>query len=264
MATYVIGDIQGCLDALMALLNKVNFNLDKDRLWLVGDIINRGKKSLETFRYLYSIQDNLTMVLGNHDLHLLAVYYANAKVKKSDTLETILNAPDKEKLIQWLQQRPLMYFEDNYTLVHAGLAPHWTIEKAQILNQEITLQLQNNTIEFMQNLYGNEALWCEDLTGWARYRTIVNYCTRMRYCFNDGRLNFQDKGELGTQDPKTQPWFSLSNRQNTNTHILFGHWASLGFYQEKNITALDSGCVWGKKLTILCLEDLQISTVSCP
>ncbi len=258
MATYVVGDIQGCYDALQCLLQQVRFNPDRDCLWCVGDVVNRGPKCLKTLRFLYDMQDNLVLVLGNHDLHLLAVAAGARRPNRSDTLDKILQAPDRDTLINWLHQQPLLHREHGYTMVHAGIPPQWSIKQAQKYAAEVESVLRGpDCIDFFRNMYGNEpAVWSEDLTGMERLRVITNYLTRMRYCTKKGKLDLISKGpspDYGIN--KVSAWFSHPDRKAADDPILFGHWASLeGRTDTPNAIGLDTGCVWGGALSMYSLE----------
>ena len=260
MSTYVVGDIQGCLKPLKCLLRDVAFNPDKDMLWSVGDIVNRGPKCLKTLRFLYKMRKNLIMVLGNHDLHLLAVAAGVRPPGSSDTLDKILKAPDREKLLGWLIKRPLLHVEHGYTLVHAGIPPQWTVDEAVGYAGEVEAVLRSpDCVQFFAHMYGDEpALWSDKLKGMTRLRVITNYLTRMRYCTREGVLDLESKGarpdpDLG--DKKVSAWFSHPKRKTVYDRILFGHWASIeGVTDSPNAIALDTGCVWGGALTLYQLE----------
>lgn len=266
MATYAIGDIQGCYDSLLHLLDLCAFNPDKDRLWLVGDLVNRGPKSLETLRLIKSLGPAALTVLGNHDLYLLMVAEGGAKFRgKDDTLQAILDAPDRDELLFWLRQQALCHVEGNYCLVHAGLLPQWTIAKARELAGEVETALRGATYpEFILNLWGSEpAVWTEGLSGWSRLRVIVNAMTRMRFCTPEGIMDFHSKGE-STQAPAGYlPWFEAPGRKSAEGIIVAGHWSALGLKITPNLLALDSGCLWGGHLTAIRLEDRQVFQVNC-
>jgi bis(5'-nucleosyl)-tetraphosphatase (symmetrical) len=267
MSTYVVGDIQGCLQPLKCLLKKVSFNPDKDVLWSVGDIVNRGPRCLKTLRFLYDMRDNLVLVLGNHDLHLLAVAAGVRQPNRSDTLEKILKAPDKEKLLTWLLHRPLLHHEHGFTLVHAGIPPQWSIEEAASRAREVEAVLQSPAcIEFFKHMYGNEPLvWSDELTGMTRLRVITNYLTRMRFCTSQGVLDLDSKGpspDLGKV--AVSAWFSHPRRKTAKDRILFGHWASIeGQTDHPNAIGLDTGCVWGGALSLYELETGRWTSCQC-
>lgn len=268
MATYAIGDIQGCLEPLQCLLKKINFNPAKDKLWLAGDVINRGPDSLATLRLLYKLRDSITLVLGNHDLHFIAVYYGLRKAGKNDTLEPLLLAPDRADLIYWLRQQKLVHHDTqlNFTMVHAGIPPQWSLDDALARASEVETVLQSNSPELLlENMYGNSpARWSDELQGAERLRVITNYFTRMRFCSAQGELELETKESADAAPTGFAPWFSLSGRKMRNHKIIFGHWAALeGQANTKNIYALDTGCVWGGELTALRLEDEVLFSCNC-
>ena len=270
MATFAVGDLQGCLEPLKCLLEQVAFDPSKDRLWLVGDLVNRGPQSLETLRFLYAMRDSLICVLGNHDLHLLAVAHNIERLKKNDTLQEILDAPDRADLIEWLRQQKLMHYdaERDIALVHAGIPPQWTVEKAlkraaeveEVLGDDARLPL------FLDGMYGNEpAKWDKDLHGIPRLRVITNYFTRMRFCTADGTLDLKSKEGVGTAPPGYAPWFSYPQRKSRGRKIIFGHWAALeGQCDEPGLSALDSGCVWGGAMTLMNIDSGERHRCECP
>ena len=267
MSTYVVGDLQGCLQPLKCLLREVDFNPDKDVLWSVGDIVNRGPKCLKTLRFLYKMRKSLVLVLGNHDLHLLALAAGVRAPNRSDTLDEILQAPDREELLNWLLHQPLIHHEHGHTMVHAGIPPQWTVKKAIKRAREVEQVLRSpDCVEFLRNMYGNEpAVWSSDLQGMERLRVITNYLTRMRYCTRDGVLDLESKGpspNLGKQ--KVSAWFSHPNRKTAQDRILFGHWASLeGHTDSPNAIGLDTGCVWDGALSLYKLETAQWTRCQC-
>ncbi|MEJ2361342.1 MAG: symmetrical bis(5'-nucleosyl)-tetraphosphatase [Gammaproteobacteria bacterium] len=253
MSVYAIGDIQGCYDALRALLDKLKFDPDKDTLWFAGDLVNRGPQSLQTLRYVKSLGKNAITVLGNHDLHLLAVD-AGVKKKTAD-LKDILEAPDRRELIDWLRQQPLLHHDPalGYTMVHAGLSPQWNLIRAQACAHELESVLRGDDYrEFLKVMYGDRPRkWHWWLRGKRRLRYICNCFTRIRYCSRDGKLALSEKGAPGSQPEKFMPWFDVPNRANQELTLIFGHWSTLGAYQAPGIYALDTGCVWGGSLTAL-------------
>ena len=266
MATYAIGDIQGCYDSLQALLARCDFDPATDRIWLVGDLVNRGPKSLTTLRFIKSLGAAALPVLGNHDLYLLMVAEGGAKFRsKDDTLQEILDAPDREELLAWLRRQPLCHTEGGYCMVHAGLLPQWTAARARELAGEVEATLQGpNFREFILNLWGSEpAGWSDDLAGWPRLRVIVNAMTRMRFCTLDGVMEFKVKGKLANAPAGHLPWFDLPNRQHRDSVLVTGHWSALGLKVEPNFLALDSGCLWGGHLTAVRLEDRAVFQVPC-
>ena len=266
MATYAIGDIQGCYDSLQRLLELCRFDPASDRLWLVGDLVNRGPRSLETLRLIKSLGQAATTVLGNHDLYLLMVAEGGAKYRgKDDTLQDILDAPDSAELLDWLRQQPLCHTEGHYCLVHAGLLPAWSIGRARELAREVEAALQGPQYhEFIANLWGSEpAAWCDELVGWPRLRVIVNAMTRMRFCTPEGVMEFHTKGETTSPPAGHLPWFEVPARAHADSVLVTGHWSALGLKITDHLLALDSGCLWGGHLTALRLEDRAVFQVSC-
>jgi len=269
MATYAIGDVQGCYHSLRSLLSKTEFDPSRDRLWLVGDLINRGAGSLEVLRLLVEYHSqypsSVTAVLGNHDLHALAAAAGMIAPRAGDTLQPILQAPDCGELLTWLRHCPLVHAEDGYLMVHAGLLPQWSAGMAVCLAAEVEQVLRGGDYrEFLANMYGNlPDCWDDVLQGMDRLRLIVNAMTRLRVCKPDGSMDFRFKGEYADIPPSLLPWFKMPQRKSANSKILFGHWSALGFYQDHNVVALDTGCVWGGKLTAMRLEDEQLFQVPC-
>jgi len=260
MSTYAIGDIQGCLEPLKRLLDQVNFDPAADRLWIAGDLVNRGPSSRDTLSFLYAMRERLTVVLGNHDLHLLAVARGHRPPNHKDTLEDILGHERHPEWIDWLRTLPLLHrdAELGYTMVHAGIPPQWSLDRAQAHAREVEAVLQSNQLDdFLAQMYGNEpSLWENKLYGIDRLRMITNYFTRMRFCTEEGELDLDSKGDLTDQPAGFAPWFAHPKRKTRKEKILFGHWAALeGEADAPNIYALDTGCVWGGKLTALRLED---------
>lgn len=265
MATYAIGDIQGCYHAFQSLLARIQFNPKIDSLWLVGDLINRGSGSLEVLRWCYQHQKNLSVVLGNHDLHALAVANGVRPAHRGDTLQALLEAPDGGELFNWLRHQPLMYSHGKYTMVHAGMLPHWDIPEALACASEVEAVLQGaHYKDFLREMYGNKPnLWQEGLIGIERLRAITNAMTRMRICTPEGVLEFDFKGELHDIPQGYLPWFDVPTRKSRDEQIICGHWSALGLWQRANIIALDTGCLWGGKLTAMCLESKAITQVEC-
>jgi len=260
MAIYAVGDIQGCHDEFMVLLERIGFSRSRDLLWLTGDIVNRGPQSLECLRFVKDLGDRAVTVLGNHDLHLLAMSQGNLRFEKNNrTLEPILNAPDRDELLHWLRHRPLMHHDarQNYTLVHAGLPAEWDVPTALQRAGEVESVLRGGQFHgFCMEMYGNNPdRWSDDLQGMDRIRCIVNCLTRMRYCGPDGTLDFGEHGAPGSQNPGLVPWFKLPGRASRKARILFGHWSTLGYLQSDNVWALDSGCLWGGQLTAVRLGE---------
>jgi bis(5'-nucleosyl)-tetraphosphatase (symmetrical) len=270
MSTYAIGDVQGCYAELIKLLDKINFNSTKDQLWFVGDLVNRGPKSLEVLRFIKDLGDKCIVVLGNHDLHLLAVVQGAQKYMPEDTFVDVLDADDKDELLTWLRQQKLCYFDKklNFVMTHAGISPQWNLAKMQQCAQELEQVLQSDKcFEFLQHMYGNQPdFWDDNLISWDRYRYIANAFTRMRYCDEKGHLNLVEKGPLRSAPAHLKPWYKLLKPENKDLKIVFGHWAALmGKSHETdvapNIFGIDTGCCWGRQLTALCLEDLQLFQV---
>jgi bis(5'-nucleosyl)-tetraphosphatase (symmetrical) len=256
MALHAIGDVQGCYAELRQLLAAIHFNPSTDRILLTGDLVNRGPDSLATLRFVKSLGPAATTVLGNHDLHLLAVAHGISRTKRKDTFQDILAAPDCRELLDWLRRQPLCHCEGPYTLVHAGVPPQWTVAEARERAAEVEAVLAGeHYASFLQQMYGNEPdRWRDDLKGSDRLRFIVNCFSRMRYCTADGRLDFRDKGPPGSQRKGLSPWFEVPKRRSTGSNILFGHWSALGFRVTGDCYSLDTGCLWGGELTALRLD----------
>ncbi|MEE4278860.1 MAG: symmetrical bis(5'-nucleosyl)-tetraphosphatase [Halieaceae bacterium] len=272
MTTWVVGDVQGCLPELEALLEQAGFDWQRDVLWSTGDIVNRGTDCLGTLRFFFEHRDRVRMVLGNHDLHLLAVASGAREASRSDTLDAILSAPDRDQLLGWLQQQPLLHREGKDVLVHAGIPPQWSVDEAEARAREVEAVLRGpDSASFFRAMYGNEpAKWSDTLTGMERLRVITNYFTRMRYCTRKGRLDLASKGPLNNpggpaaSDPKLKAWFAHEGRAAAGSRILFGHWAALmGSTGIENAIALDTGCVWGNAMTLFELESGQRVVQSC-
>lgn len=268
MATYAIGDIQGCFSALQCLLERCHFDPARDRLWFVGDLVNRGPQSLETLRFVRDLGDAAVTVLGNHDLYLLMVAaQAVPKRGRDDTLDPVLQAPDRDELLDWLRQQPLCHREGAYCVVHAGLLPAWSADQARALAREVETELAGAGWQrFLQTLWGDEpAAWQDGLAGTARHRVIVNAMTRMRFCSPEGEMEFRSKGELSDAPSGYLPWFDVPGRRSLDgeTVLVTGHWSALGLYLRPDLLALDSGCLWGGALTALRLDDRQVFQVEC-
>ncbi len=265
MATYAVGDIQGCFHSFQALLKKIQFNAAVDKLWLVGDLINRGSGSLEVLRWMFDHQSSIVTVLGNHDLHTLVVSEGFVSPHRSDTIQPLLDAPDAPELLSWLRQQPLLHFEHGHLMVHAGLLPQWTAINAKLLADEVHAALiADNYRDFLKHMYGNQPVqWDEDLYGWDRLRVITNAMTRLRLCSQAGEMEFKFKGELKNRPEEYLPWFDIAHRASANTPIIFGHWSALGLHVGNNIYALDTGCLWGGALTALRLDDKAVFQVPC-
>ncbi len=258
---YAIGDVQGCADELRALLERLRFSADRDQVWLVGDLVNRGPRSLETLRYVRSLADNAVVVLGNHDLHLLALALGGREAaKRGDTLGEVLAAPDRDELLEWLIGRPLAHFDGGRgdLLVHAGLVPQWTATQAVVLAREVESALRRDPQAFLRQMYGDRPdRWSEDLAGMERSRFVVNVLTRLRVCTADGRVDLGMKGPPGKARPAFRPWFELEGRASRGTRIIFGHWSALGYVNAHGVIGLDTGCVWGGALTALNLDEAE-------
>ena len=260
MATYAVGDLQGCLTPLKCLLKQVAFDPAQDTLWLVGDLVNRGPQSLETLRFLYGMRESLVCVLGNHDLHLLAAGHNIERLKKADTLREILEAPDRAELLEWVRQQKLMHYDEtrNIAMVHAGIPPQWSLRKALKCAAEVeeALRDDNRFAPYLDGMYGNEPLkWDSDLKGVTRLRVITNYFTRMRFCTAEGKLDLKSKEGLESAPHGYKPWFQHKERKTSDTKIIFGHWAALeGQCNEPNVIGLDTGCVWGGALTLMNID----------
>jgi len=266
MALYAIGDLQGCLDPLERLLDALAFDPARDRLWFVGDLVNRGPDSLGCLRFVKSLGRSAVTVLGNHDLHLLCVAEGVEKSRPRDTLDPVLAAPDRDELVDWLRRRPLMHVEGAYALVHAGLLPEWSVPRARALAGEVEAVLQGSGWRrFLSRLYGNEpARWDDALAGDDRLRAIVNAMTRLRVCTRDGAMDLAFKGEPGEKAPHRTAWFDMPDRANATHTIVCGHWSALGLKVGPRLLSLDSGCVWGRSLTAVRLGDRRLWHVPCP
>lgn len=269
MTVYAVGDIQGCHDELQALLTKVAFNAEKDELWCVGDLVNRGPKSLETLLFLYEMHHCVKLVLGNHDLHLIACFYDHDRLKKHDTIQDIIHSKQGTTLINWLRQQPLVYYDPVrcIAMVHAGIPPLWTLEDSLMRSAEVEKALQSDKeiSKFLKNMYSNDAVnWHESLKGQERLRVITNYLTRMRFCKLDGTIEFNSKEGVDSAPSGYMPWFEVPHRKMEGQDILFGHWAALeGHCNEPHVYALDTGCVWGGCLTMIDVETKQIYSTNC-
>lgn len=263
MSHYVVGDIQGCYDEFAQLLEVVAFDPEQDRLWLVGDLVNRGPDSLSVLRHVKSLGAAATTVLGNHDLHLLIVASGHRASHPRDTLAPILAAPDRDELLDWLRRRPLVVREGEFLLVHAGLLPSWTHVDAVALSREVETALASpDHDEFFRHLYGDEpAQWNNGLTGYDRLRVIVNACTRLRFCSPDDAMEFKEKRGPEYSLPGFAPWFSHPQRKSAGVTVLCGHWSTLDLMFAPNVMMLDSGCLWGGMLTAVRLDDARVFQV---
>jgi bis(5'-nucleosyl)-tetraphosphatase (symmetrical) len=257
MAVYAIGDVQGCYSALRKLLDALCFDPAQDDLWLVGDLVNRGPQSAEVLRFVMTLP-RVATVLGNHDLHLLAVAAGKARLRPGDTLTDVLDAPDREALLDWLRQRPLLHHDAGlgYTLIHAGLLPQWSLDQARSLAREAEVCIAASASgDLFDTLYGDQPdHWDGSLTGRDRLRVIINAFTRLRYCDAAGHMLLSASGAPGTQPPPFLPWFQVPRRRSHDARIVFGHWSTLGVWQKDNVIALDSGCLWGGQLTAVRLD----------
>ena len=266
MAIYAIGDIQGCFDDLLRLLDKINFDKSNDQIWFTGDLVNRGPKSLETLRFVKDLGSAAVTVLGSDDLHLLAASCNKRGTHKKDSLDEILAPPDRDELLYWLRHQPLLHYNKEFCLIHAGLPPQWCFKHSKKMAAKVERVLQSDDYKkFLEQMYGNKPdIWSDELKGVELLRFIVNCFTRMRFCETNGKLNFEHNGALGSQPKHLTPWFSLPNRKNKSMRIIFGHWSTLGFYQGNNCYAIDTGCLWGGQLTALRLgSKIKRFSVDC-
>jgi bis(5'-nucleosyl)-tetraphosphatase (symmetrical) len=271
MTTYAIGDIQGCYDPFRRLLDKLEFDPGSDQLWLVGDLVNRGPDSLGVLRYVRGLGEAAVTVLGNHDLHLLALGAGNDKTAAMSSLHDVLMAPDREELLHWLRHRPLMHYDasKDFAMVHAGLAPQWDLLQALSCAREVEDALQGPEYRgFLHAMYGNQpAKWSPTLKGMDRLRFITNCMTRMRYCLPDGTLGLKEKGPVGTQTKPYIPWFEIPWRASSDFRLVIGHWSTLGYMAKNNVWALDTGCLWGFSLTAIPIrkkKDIEPISLDCP
>jgi len=258
LAVYAVGDIQGCYDELRDALEGVGFEPGRDTLWCVGDLVNRGPKSLEVLRFFRDLGESGLCVLGNHDLHLLALAAGNGKHKDEPSLVEVLKAPDRDELLHWLRHQPLLHYDPglDFAMIHAGLPPQWDLETARACAGEVEEILRGDAhVDYFMQMYGNKPdRWDPGLTGMERWRFITNCLTRLRFCEPSGRLTLKEKGPPGSQAKGRVPWFAHPERASRPQRILCGHWSTLGYLAEHNVWALDSGCVWGGTLTLLQLD----------
>ena len=261
MAVYAIGDVQGCFDELRKLLKDIAFDKAKDRLWFVGDLVNRGPKSRDTLRFVRDLGERAVTILGNHDLHLVTQREGFERRRKDDSFDDVLEAADAAELVAWLRTRPMMHAEGGYAMVHAGLLPQWPLAKALALAKEVEAALAaRNYRDFLANMYGSQPdQWSDALRGWDRLRVIVNAMTRMRFCTPEGKMDLRTKSGAPPRD--YQPWFEL--RPKKEAVLVCGHWSTLGLKLTPRLAALDTGCVWGGSLTALRLEDRKLFQVAC-
>lgn len=266
MATYAVGDLQGCLQPLKSLLANVSFDPAKDKLWLVGDLVNRGPESLETLRFVKSLGNSAVVVLGNHDLHLLAIYFGIRTV--SNSLREVIDAPDVDELMDWLSQQPLIHIDHDlkFAMSHAGILPTWSLSEAQTYSDEVSKVLRSKKAKkFLGRMYGDSPRrWRDGLTGMKRLRAIVNAFTRMRFCTASGKLDFDASDTMEPPSKKYKPWFKFDNPGLQGYRLVFGHWAVLeGRVDVPGIDGLDTGCVWGRSMTLMCLDDGAKYSVDC-
>lgn len=258
MTLYAIGDIQGCLVPFEALLDAIRFDPARDRLWLVGDLVNRGPDSLGVLRRVMALGRSVTCVLGNHDLHLLATAAGTRDLMPGDTFQDVLESPDLGRIVDWLRRRPLLRYDAaaKRVLVHAGIPPPWSLTQARAEARAVETELRGPRWRAaLKHMYGNEpAQWSDTLRGADRRRYTINALTRMRYCDEQGRLDLKCSGPPGTQPPGLMPWFDVPGRRAAGVHVVFGHWAALGLLRRPDVTALDTGCVWGNHLTAVRLD----------
>jgi len=259
MTTYAIGDIQGCFEPLQRLLEKIRFDPAEDTLWFAGDLVNRGPDSLSVLRFVKSLGNSAVTVLGNHDLHLLAVANGHLRYHKKDTFHDVLEAPDRDELIGWLRHQPLLHHDEakiGVTMLHAGLPPQWDLALAEQSAREVEACLQADDYgDFLGAMYGNDPNHWDALnTEIERRRFIINCFTRLRYCDGEGALALEEKGTFGTQAEGLVPWFTLNARASRDLSIVFGHWSTIGGYIGNGVVALDTGCIWGGKLSALALD----------
>lgn len=269
MATYAIGDIQGCYDELQRALQRVGFDPQNDCLWCVGDLVNRGPKSLEVLRFIRGLGDSAICVLGNHDLHLLALHAGNQKHRDEHSLDPILRAADRDDLLTWLRHRPLLHHDPqlDFAMLHAGLPPEWDMATAATCAREVEAVLRGpDHRHYFMHMYGNKPdHWDPALSGMERWRFITNCFTRLRFCEPDGRLALKEKGPPGSQKQGRIPWFRHPQRASRTQRIVFGHWSTLGYLAAEGVWGLDTGCLWGGSLTLLRLDSatLERHSLSC-
>lgn len=266
MPTYVIGDVQGCYSQLLELLERIELASSDAKLIFVGDLVNRGPHSLATLRHIQKLGSKASVLLGNHDLHLLAATHGIRQAHLTDTLDEILQAPDRDSLLEWLRHQPLARFENGYLFVHAGVLPQWTAEQTLKLASEVQAALRGpHWHAFLRGMYGNSpAKWDDNLVGADRLRCIVNALTRIRFCTQEGVMEFSTKEGSRAAPQGYLPWFEVPGRKTGNVPVVFGHWSTLGLMLRPNLIALDTGCVWGGKLTAVRLEDRSVFQVECP
>lgn len=265
MARIAIGDLQGCLAELQALLKDIRFRADRDQLWFVGDLVNRGPDSLAVLRLVRALGANARVVLGNHDLHLLAVAFGSRrKLREDDTLETILSAADRHALLEWLLLQPLAVSEGADLMVHAGVVPQWSAAEVLEYAGEVERALQADPQPLFDAMYGNKPdCWSADLAGSDRLRFIINVLTRLRFCRPDGQIDLKMKGAPGSQEAGWMPWFEVPTRRSRNVRLVTGHWSTLGLVDRADLLALDTGCVWGGALSAASLDGAERWSQPC-
>jgi bis(5'-nucleosyl)-tetraphosphatase (symmetrical) len=264
VAVYVIGDVQGCYEALRRLLDHIDFDVARDQAWFVGDLVNRGPQSRAVLRFVRGLGASAVVVLGNHDLHLVSLAEGFGRPRADDTLDDVLQAPDRDELIAWLRGCAMLYVAAPHVVVHAGLLPSWDIATAQSLAREVEWALRGADYRaFLARMYGSQpARWSDDLAGFDRLRIVVNAMTRMRFCTRDGTMEFHHKGAPEDAPAGYLPWYAVPERRSAACTVLFGHWSALGLYRGENVIGLDTGCVWGGALTALRLQDAALFQVS--
>lgn len=266
MRIYAIGDAQGCRSQVSQLLRRIDQESGEPHYWFAGDLVNRGPQSLETLRAVRDLGTRANTVLGNHDLHLLAVAHGIRKLKRSDTLSPILNAPDRDELLDWLRWRPMALYHAGHLLVHAGVLPQWSVEQTLSLAREVETVLRGpDWIEFLREMYGNEpAEWNDELAGTDRLRCIVNALTRLRFCRAGGAMEFATIEGAAGAPPGYLPWFDAPGRKTGGVTVVFGHWSTLGLTLRNNLIGVDTGCVWGGQLSAVRLDDRALFQIECP
>jgi bis(5'-nucleosyl)-tetraphosphatase (symmetrical) len=266
MAVYAVGDVQGCYDALRRLLDQLEFDPGSDRLWLTGDLVNRGPKSLKVMRFVRDLGESAITVLGNHDLHLLAVSEYPRRLRHKDTFQNVLESRHRDEILHWLRHRPVMHYDKKlgFVLVHAGLSPRWDLKTAKAAARELETTLRGDQYRrFLRRMYGNQPdWWSRKLSRWERLRYATNCFTRMRYCDKKGRLELTRSGRPSHRDKRFLPWFRVPDRENRKVRIIFGHWSTLGPVTDKNVFPLDTGCVWGGSLTAMRVHRKKIERVA--
>ncbi|WP_099604058.1 symmetrical bis(5'-nucleosyl)-tetraphosphatase [Stenotrophomonas maltophilia] len=269
MSVWAIGDLQGCYDVTQRLLEKIRFDPAQDTLWFCGDLVNRGGQSLETLRLVHSLREHSVVVLGNHDLSLLAVGARTEEEQRkvNPDLLRIVQAEDRDELLDWLRLQKLVHVdrELGWMMVHAGLAPKWTTQMAEKHAAEVEVQLHGAGYrKLFRNMYGDKPSWAPNLSGYDRSRAIINVLTRMRYCTPRGRIGIEDKGTPGTQEQGLYPWFEVPGRVERDLKIVCGHWSALGLAITQGVHAIDTGAVWGGKLTAIQLDTDELRVVQVP